>query len=411
MSDIAMGAAAEAPTKAKAAPLAAGERLAAIDMLRGLVIAIMALDHVRDYVHAQAYQFDPLDLTRTYPALYATRWVTHFCAPTFVFLSGVSAYLQSTKGKTGAKLSGFLFTRGLWLIFLELTLVGWAWSFWPLGVPFLQVIWAIGWSMIALSALVWLPRLAVLAIGVGVIALHNLSDPLTPQQFGPLSWLWIFLDEGGFQTLNGAPIAFDFYPVLPWAGVMAFGYGVGEIFTRERAARDRTLIVLGAAMIALFFLLRSGNFYGDPKPWSHQTDLSHDVMSFLDVQKYPPSLLYVCATLGPVFVLFPLLARLQGPLAKVLLAYGSVPLFTYVLHIYIVHAVALIAGVATGYDAGIFVDYFRHLFSQPGDFAGFGFSLPIVYLVWLGVLALLYPLSAWWASVKRNRRDWWLSYL
>ncbi|HVY84384.1 MAG TPA: heparan-alpha-glucosaminide N-acetyltransferase domain-containing protein [Caulobacterales bacterium] len=410
MSDIALGGASPARAKAAAVPLAVGERLAAIDMLRGLVIAIMALDHVRDYVHVQAFQFDPLDLAHTYPALYATRWVTHFCAPTFVFLSGVSAYLQSTKGKTGGKLSGFLLTRGLWLIVLELTLVGWAWSFYPLGLPFLQVIWAIGWSMIALSALVWLPRGVVLAIGGGIILLHNLLDPLTPEQFGAWSGVWIFLHEGGIQKLNGSPIALDFYPVLPWIGVMAFGYGLGGVFTLEQKQRDRTLVILGLAMLAVFVALRASNFYGDPRPWSPQADLSHTIMDFMNVQKYPPSLLYVCATLGTIFLLFPMLARLGGPLSKVFLAYGSVPLFTYVLHIYIVHAIALVLTVATGFSPSIQIDVIRKVFMTPEIYAGYGVSLPYVYLIWFGVLVALYPLSSWWASVKRNRRDWWLSY-
>ncbi|MES1158509.1 MAG: heparan-alpha-glucosaminide N-acetyltransferase domain-containing protein [Terricaulis silvestris] len=410
MTDIAMAAGVDAP-KAAAVPLAAGERLAAIDMLRGLVIAIMALDHVRDFVHVEAFQFDPTDMARTYPLLFATRWVTHLCAPTFVFLSGVSIYLQAAKGKTGWTLSRFLLTRGLWLVFLELTLVGWAWSFWPLAQPFLQVIWAIGWSMIAMALLVHLPRVAVLAVGVAIIALHNLTDAWTPAQFGELSGVWIFLHVSTFQTFHGAPIALDFYPVLPWLGIMAFGYGLGGVFTMERAQRDRTLVLLGLSMLALFVALRSGNFYGDPKPWTHQPDFAHAAMSFMNVQKYPPSLLYVCATLGFVFTIFPLLARLKGPLAKVFTTFGATAMFTYLLHIYIIHIIAIIIAIAQGFDPMIEINFFDKLFLHPDLFNGFGVPLWAVYPIWLTVLAILYPISSWWAGVKRTRRDWWLSYL
>jgi uncharacterized membrane protein len=391
--------------------LALGERLQAIDVLRGLVILLMALDHVRDYFHNEAYLFDPLDLEQSYPLLYATRWITHFCAPTFVFLAGVSAFLQATKGKTGATLSRFLLTRGLWLIFLELTLVTFGWNFTPFGMVLLQVIWAIGWSMVGLAALVFLPRGAVLGIGVAIIAGHNLLDPVPAEAFGALAPLWNFLHQPTPVMVGGIPVAFLAYPVLPWLGIMALGYGLGAVFTEAPARRDRALMLMGAGMIVLFIALRIGNFYGDPQPWSPQGDLTRDVMSFLNVTKYPPSLLYVCATLGPVFLLFPLLARLPQRIAQFFVVFGCVPLFAYVLHLYVLHALAIGATIAAGHDPSYLIDPIRKVIFMPEVYAGTGFALPIVYLFWLAVIAILYPLCVWFAGVKRTRRDWWLSYM
>jgi uncharacterized membrane protein len=391
--------------------LAIGERLHAIDILRGLVIVLMALDHVRDYFHNQAYLFDPLNIDQTYPLLYATRWITHFCAPTFVFLAGVSAFLQSTKGKAGWALSRFLLTRGLWLVFLELTIVGFGWTFSLTGMLLLQVIWAIGWSMIALAGLVFLPRLAVLAIGIAIVAGHNLLDPIQAQSLGVLAPIWNFLHQPTPIFVGGVPVALLAYPVLPWLGIMALGYGLGSIFVEAPARRDRTLMLIGAGMIALFLALRFTNVYGDNQPWSPQGDAVRDVMAFLNVQKYPPSLLYVCATLGPVLLLFPALARLPKPVANFFAVFGCVPLFAYVLHLYVLHALAIIAAVATGRDADYLIDAIRKFAFTPDAWAGTGFSLPVVYLFWLAVIAILYPLCRWFAGVKRTRRDWWLSYM
>lgn len=385
-------------------------RIEPVDLLRGLVIVLMVLDHVRDYFHASAHAFDPLDPAQTTPLLYATRWVTHLCAPGFVFLAGVSAWLQWDRHRDRARLSRFLLTRGLWLVLLELTVVSFGWAF-TFGMVFMQVIWAIGWAMVALAALIWLPRQAVLAIGIAIIAGHNLLDPVQPEQLGALSGLWTIMHEGGVFVHDGVPFALAAYPFLPWIGVMAFGYGLGTIFTGPPDRRDRTLIVLGAAMIALFVLLRLVNLYGDPEPWKVEGDAVRTVMAFLDVAKYPPSLMFICATLGPALLLMPLLARLRGPAARFLLAFGSVPLFAYVLHIYILHALAIVAAVATGHDPAYLIDFVGNFFLQPQLLEGTGYPLAIVYVVWLLVLALLYPLCRYWSDLKRRRRDWWLSYL
>jgi uncharacterized membrane protein len=379
-------------------------RLDALDLLRGLVICLMVLDHVRDYFHTAA-AFDPLNLQITHPALYATRWITHFCAPTFVFLAGVSAYLQKANGKSAADLSRFLLTRGLWLIVLEITVINLGWQFAPVLV-FLQVIWAIGWGMIALAALIWLPWRAVLGIGVVIIAGHNLLDGITPQSLGELGPLWTFLHVQGVVPVAGVPLLFA-YPVLPWIGVMLFGYGLGAVFTLPETQRRRTLLILGLGMVAAFVLLRFAGVYGDPNPWQGQDAAWKTVGDFLDVLKYPPSLLYVLATLGPVLALIPALERVKGPVATFLLPFGRAPLFAYVLHLYLAHSLAMALAVMMGFPAAALVNPF---FGDTAP-ANWGVGLLWVYVAWLLVLAILYPLVRWFAGVKRRRRDWWLGYL
>jgi len=370
----------------------------------------MVLDHVRDYIHASGYAFDPLDPERTTPLLYGTRWITHFCAPTFVFLAGVSAWLQHAQGKSERQLSFLLATRGLWLVLLEVTVIGFGWAFSIPFLIFLQVIWAIGWSMVALAALIWLPRAAVLGCGIAIIAGHNLFDALSPAQLGAWADLWTLLHVAGVITPMRVPI-FVAYPVLPWLGVMAFGYGIGQVFLLPPLTRDRIFLVLGLSMIAIFAILRFFNIYGDPHVWLTQSDLGKTIMVFLAVQKYPPSLLYVCATLGPVLTAIPLLERWHGAAAGFFRVFGAVPLFAYVLHIYIAHALSIAAHLLFGRDiAGLFNILHNAVFS-PAALNGTGLPLPMVYVTWLAVLAILYPLCRWFAAVKRRRHDWWLSYL
>ena len=398
-------------------------RLSEIDMLRGLVIVLMALDHARDYFHAGGFRINPLDPETTTPLLYVTRWITHLCAPTFIFLAGLSAYLQARKGKTGAALSRFLLTRGLWLIVMEATILSFGWSF---GFPypfFLQVIWAIGWSMIALAALVLLPRAAVLGVGIAIVFGHNLLDPITPQHFGGASLLWTFLHEGGPIFVGQQPIGLAAYPILPWIGVMAVGYGAGALFVEPAATRDRKLLMIGAAMIALFLLLRFTGVYGEPQTaaatgnyvaaggWRSYDTFGAQVMAFMNVQKYPPSLLFLLVTLGASAMLLPLLSRLKGLPATVLLAFGAVPFFFYVLHVYLVHALAIAANAAMGRDVDGLFNYLINAFTAPQKLDGLGFGLPGVYLGWMAVLIILYPACRWFAGVKQRRKDWWLSYL
>jgi uncharacterized membrane protein len=399
-----------------------GVRISEIDMLRGLVIVLMALDHVRDYFfNGAGLGGNLLDPNTTTAWLYTTRWITHLCAPTFVLLSGVSAYLQFAKGKAIPSLSGFLFTRGLWLIFLELTLLSFGWSF---GFPypfFLQVIWAIGCSMIALAALVWLPRAAVLAIGVAIVAGHNLLDRINAAELGPLSLAWTALHDGGVIFVGDQPIGLLAYPILPWIGVAALGYGMGALFMQPAEKRDRMIFLLGVVMLALFIVLRWTMIYGDPSfatgpeavalDWREQGTVRASIMVFLDVQKYPPSLQFVLVTLGLVFAFWPLLSRAHGAVGAMLNTFGATPFFFYVLHIYLVHALAIAANAAAGNPIGAYFDYMINAFTAPEKFDGVGFSLPWVYVAWIMVVALLYPACRWWQGVKARRRDWWLSYL
>jgi len=402
MSEAVMGA---RPALAAGTRVEAGVRLQSIDILRGLVIVLMVLDHVRDFFHATAFSADPLDVATTNPWLYATRWITHFCAPTFVFLAGTSAFLQLDRGKTRGELSGFLLTRGLWLIVLEITLLNVLWNF-QLAPPGLQVIWAIGVSMVALSLLVFLPPMAVLGIGVLIVAGHNAFDPVTPDQLGQGAPVWTFLHEGGPVFFGPLPV-FAAYPLAPWIGVMCLGFGLGRLFLLPQAARTRTFLLLGLTMIAAFLLLRWGNVYGDPRAWAAQDEAWKTAGAFLNVQKYPPSLQYVLATLGPMFLLVPLFDRLKGPVAGFFLTFGRVPLFAYALHILIAHAIAQAVSSSLGYPVWGIVT----TFTQADVLKGWGFGLPVVYGVWALVLLLLFPLCRWFGEVKRTRRDWWLSYL
>ena len=400
---------APAPVATTSTALQPGTRVQALDVLRGLVIVIMALDHVRDYFHDSGYAYDPLNPSMTTAAVYATRWVTHFCAPTFVFLAGVSAWLQGAKGKDPARLARFLLTRGLWLVVLEVTVVAFGWSFSiPLLFPF-QVIWAIGWSMVALSALVRLPVRAVLAIGIAIVAGHNLLDPVQAGWFGPWAPAWQLLHEQAPIFRDGQMVVLVAYPVLAWIGVLALGYGLGPVFLSPR--RDWILVRLALAMLALFALLRVFNLYGDPRPWAPQATAGATVMAFLNVTKYPPSLLFVCVTLAPMLLLVPLFDRIRGPVAGFLRTFGAVPLIAYVAHLYVLHLLAIAAHRAAGHNLDGMFDTIRDLLTRPGAFAGTGFSLPATYVAWLAVIALVYPLCRWWGEVKRRRREWWLSYL
>lgn len=385
------------------------ERLVAIDVLRGLVIVLMVLDHVRHYFHASGFAFDPLDPARSTALLYATRWITHFCASTFVFLTGVSAWLQFHNGKSRHVLSAFLLKRGLWLVLLELSVLGFGWSFSLPYLLFLQVIWAIGWAMVVLAALVWLPRRVVLSLGIAIIAGHNLLDPLTPQQFGSAGWLWVALHEGGMWSAGGAPVAFVAYPLLAWIGVMALGYGLGPIFLS--AQRDRIPPYIGAGMILLFAVLRALNGYGDPRPWVAEASWTATAMHFLDVTKYPPSLMFICITLGPMLLFTPLLERLCEPVRHVLQTFGAVPLFAYLLHVYVIHMLSIGAHMLGGLPTAGLFDFMRNVFFHPDAIAQIDFPISITFSMWIVTLALLYPLCSRWRKIKARRRDWWLSYL
>ncbi|WP_129642565.1 DUF1624 domain-containing protein [Peristeroidobacter agariperforans] len=380
-------------------------RLDAIDLLRGLVIVLMVLDHVRDYVHAPAMVFNPTDLTQTSPLLFMTRWVTHLCAPTFVFLAGVSIFMQRANGKEPAALSRFLLTRGLWLIVLEFTIIGFGFNWGP-PLAFAQVIWAIGAGMVLMSLVVRLPAAAVLGLGGAIVVGHQfVASAIDAAQLGAWTQAWFLtMQPGPTLFLRG----FVPYPVIPWFGVMCLGYGLGFIFRQEPEQRRRNVLLLALSLLAAFVVLRAVNGYGDPAPWSVQSSAVMTVLSFINVSKYPPSLMYVLVTLGVSMLLFLALDRLTGRLHRFLLAFGRTSLFTYVLHIYLAHSVALLIGVLGGLSVSYYFDFLSRFGGAP---TGQGYELPVVYATWLAVVLMLYPLSSWFARVKRERRDWWLSYL
>lgn len=378
-----------------------GRRLPAIDRLRGLVIVLMALDHVRDYFSSQ--QVQPTDLAHTTPALFLTRWITHFCAPIFIFLAGVSAALLGQRSSR-AKLQRFLLTRGLWLVVLEFTVVCFVWFFnfrYPLGLV-MQVIWATGVSMCVLAGLVALPAPLIAVFSFVMIAGHNLLDGIAPERLGAWAPWWRILHVPG-----EIPVGEVLYPLVPWVGVMAAGYVFGGLYRSSEARRRRITLALGFGLSAGFVLLRLWNGYGDPKPWSPQASPAFSVLSFINVTKYPPSLLYLLMTLGPGLLALHAFERSprHGALATALQTVGRVPLFAYVVHLAIAHALAGVIALSMGFGTAVLRDIFVF---YP---ANWGFGLGAVYLAWLVVLLLLYPLCSWFAALKRRRRDWWLSYL
>ena len=382
-----------------AAPGRALNRLVSIDVLRGLVIVIMALDHVRDYFMGQ--KIDPLDPAQTTAILYATRWITNFCAPTFLLLAGVSAYLVG-KRLTRGQLSRFLLTRGLWLVVLEWTVVTLVWTFnfkWELGL-IMQVIWVIGVSMVVLAALVHLPVRVVGVIGIAICVLHNLLDGVPMPQSPVWGTVWAVL-----HVQKPVPFGFVHYPLIPWVGVMAAGYALGKVFDLGVIRRHSMLTSLGAGAIALFLVLRLVNLYGDPVPWAPQFDYQSTMMSYLNVKKYPPSLDFLLATLGPALVVLACLENARGWLANVLQTFGRVPLFFYVLHLALAHLAAGLTAMAMGYGNGVLNNFFLN-FPE-----AWGVSLPAAYLAWALVIVTLYPACRWFADVKRRRGEWWLSYL
>jgi uncharacterized membrane protein len=390
--------------EAVAAPVS---RVASVDILRGIVMVVMALDHVRDYFTNVRYL--PEDLTQTNAPLFFTRWITHFCAPSFVFLAGTGAFLSLGRGRDVRALSRFLWTRGLWLVVLEFTFVRSAWLFGvsPSAGIWVQVIWALGVSMIVLAALVRLPLSWIAAIGVVMIAGHNLLDPIRIPPTTPLGWLWSVLHVQGVLLSDGQPFLFVAYPLIPWIGVMASGYAFGALLQRPEVERRRALLQLGGALTVGFVLIRLVNAYGDPSPWSVQKDAVTTLLSFLNTTKYPPSLDYLLMTLGPAILSLVAFERWSGPVAQFFSVFGRVPLFYYLAHIVLAHLLAGLTAMALGFGTAVL---FGAIFFAPVD--GWGFGLGVVYLMWFVVILLLYFPCRWYADLKARRRDLvMLSYL
>lgn len=387
-------------------------RIESIDLLRGIVMIIMALDHVRDYFHADAYLFNPLNLDKTNAAIFATRWVTHFCAPVFVFLAGTSAYLVGIrKGKK--ELSKFLLTRGLWLVFLELTVmnIGWFFNF-HFSLIVLQVIWALGMCMIILAAAIHLPLKLIVALGIVFVAGHNLLDNFHVQGEEVDAIGWALLHEFQAFDLAGTTL-FIGYGLIPWTGVILLGYCFGWLYQSgiDAALRKKILLYLGFGSILLFTIARMINVYGDPIPWKEQSTALFTFLSFINVNKYPPSIFYLLVTLGPAFLFLAFSENQKGKLAQNVISLGRVPMFYYIVHVYIIHVLALFAALATGFDASDMVFTSTWITDSP-NLVGYGFSLGITYVIWIVLVLALFPLCKWYDGYKiRNKEKWWLSYL
>jgi uncharacterized membrane protein len=380
-------------------------RLESIDVVRGVIMILMALDHTRDFFGNSG--INPTNPATTTIPLFFTRWITHFCAPTFFLLTGTGAFLARRR-KSTSELSRFLFTRGLWLIFLELVVsrgLGWQFNL-DYRVTILIVLWALGWAMIVLSGLVYLPPAAVAVFGVIMIATHNLFDSVQSTY-----WLWSILHVPGILVATPRFTVLVAYTLIPWVGVTACGYSLGRVYRWPADRRRVFLLRLGLGLTAAFLAVRAVNLYGDPLRWSMQRSAAFTVLSFLNTTKYPPSLLFLLMTLGPATLFLWAVDGATPRWLRPALIFGKVPMFYYLLHIPLIHLLAL---------AFCYARYgqVHWMFESPnlGSFPitpppGWGYPLPIVYLMWMVVVVTLNPLCRWFAGVRQRRSDWWLSYL
>ena len=376
---------------------------------------IMTLDHVRDFVHRGAMSFSPTDLAKTSPELFFTRWITHFCAPVFMLTAGMGAFLLLQRIGSKSRLSRFLWTRGLWLVALELTAMRLAYNFnFFLTFPILLlVLWVLGACMIMLAALIHLPIRLLTVLSIAVILSHNTLDRIGPSQFGPAAWVWSVLHQpGGFPFASMVVVVG--YPLVPWFAVMAAGFCFGQVFLMDAPKRRRIMLASGTIATIGFVVLRTVNMYGDPAPWSHQKSSVFTALSFLNCTKYPPSLAFLLMTLGPALLLLAYYDGRRFTTSSPLIVFGRVPLFYFILHFYVAHlAGALIALFHYGQVALTFIFNPVPSFGTPDGLypADFGYPLWVAYAVWISIVLALYPLCRWFANVKATRRDWWLSYI
>ena len=390
------------------------KRIESVDILRGIVMVIMALDHTRDFFHVAANTSNPLAIPSVSPILFFTRWVTHFCAPSFVFLSGLSIYLQSFR-KTKKELSSFLIKRGIWLVLAEVILLSFIFTFNPLyNIIFLEVIWAIGISMIILGLLIYLPFNVIFTLGLLIVLGHNLLDiPEASPDFKPGFWYGVLHRPGAVLPFAPGRILIVLYPFLPWTGLMILGYCTGTFFSSKYNAGERKKILArtGIFVILFFIVVRFINVYGNPLPWKSQHNFLDTFFSFINLQKYPPSLLFMCATIGPALVLLAYLQNIQNRFTNIVRIYGRVPFFYFLVHFFIIHVLATFVFFARGHnmeDAMKSAQQISFLFLVPGE----GFSLPVVYLIWLLIVIIMYPLIKWYDAYKtKHKEKWWLSYL
>lgn len=374
-------------------------RIESIDKMRGLVMVLMALDHTRDFFGGSG--FNPRDVNE--PLLFMTRWITHLCAPSFIFLAGVSIYLWQQQGHTKTQTSRFVLLRGLWLIFLEFTWIRVSWTF-TISPEFMiaQVIWAIGVAMVIMAAAIYVPIRILALLSAIIIAGHNAFDKLDAEKLGGYRGLWVVLHQPETLTLWDNTQLFVLYPLVPWFAVMSLGYCFGGYFLRQNPGRY--CLRFGAASIALFTALRFGNYYGDPAPWLNQGTVTNKILSFINCEKYPPSLLYLLITLGVALLLLAMLEKMRGKLSGLLLVFGRVPLFFYLIHIPLIHLAAVAAAAIKGDDMAWL---FGPLLARP---VGSGYNLGVVYSVWLAVIVCLYPLCRKYGRLKQRHKDV-LSYL
>ena len=389
-------------------------RLTNIDIVRGLVVLIMALDHVRDYMMVGGVQ-DPIAQPDISLGLYITRWITNFCAPVFIFLAGTSVGLMTDR-RSKNEISAFVFKRGLWLILMEITIVATAWTFTPLGeaaiggltiVP-LQVIWALGASMIFLAGAQFFGPKVCLVLGAAIISYHNLLDGIWPVAtlFGEgTDAFWTTLHSQN-TVIFGQFYINTVYPLLPCVGIMLLGYGSSSIFKKAPKERNTLLLKIGLIFVAAFFAIRFPGGYGDPNPWQVQDyGLQATIFDFMNVSKYPASFLYILSTLGVMSIVCSFADKLKGPIKNVLVMFGRVPFAFYIAHLYLIHALSVGLGMLQGFEFNQMMHFFP-LYPK-----GYGVGLLEVYLIWGLVIAILYPFCKWVAEIKRTRKDWWLSYL
>jgi uncharacterized membrane protein len=390
-------------------------RIQSVDALRGCVMMLMAIDHIRDYLARSAQQFLPTDLTRTTPAIFLTRWITHFCAPVFVLTAGLGAYFWMTRGHhSKGELSRLLISRGIWLIVLEVTilrLIFFLQISFTANAVMLIILWATGVSMMGLAGLIYLPTRVIAAVSIAIIALHNLLDPISAERFGRAAWIWDILHQQNVFIFEGIKFV-TAYPVLPWVGVMAGGYCLGTVFEWEPHRRRTFLVRVGLALAASFFVLRAVNGYGDPLRWSQQASPVFTVLSFLDVRKYPPSLDFSLMTLGPAMVVMAWLEKFHFHFTNPLIIFGRVPLFYYGAHLFLAHLIEIGMNFVR-YGAKSFLLATSPSMGGSSELfpVDYGFPLWSVYAVWVVVLLLLYPSCLWLARLKQRRHDWWLTYL
>ncbi len=385
------------------------KRITSVDLLRGAIMIIMALDHTRDFFHFDAQTGSPLDLNTTTPILFFTRWITHFCAPLFVFLSGTSAFLQSAR-KSKKELSIFLITRGLWLILAEVTIVNLLLTF-DINFSFiaLEVIWAIGISMVILGLMIWLPFEIILAVGLLIVLGHNALDFYEKDQTTPFGATYDLLHRQGFHSLWGRQLLI-LYPFLPWAGLMMLGYCLGKVLRNNDAAwRKRSLIIAGISTIVLFIILRYINVYGDPSPWAPQPNGFYTILSFINSTKYPPSLFFMCMTIGPALLLMAWWDNIQNGFTRIVSVYGRVPFFYFLAHLFVIHFFSAVTYLMRGHSFAEGTNPTAFIkFIQPGE----GFQLRYVYIIWLAVVIVLYPVCKWYDRYKTDHKEKkWLSYL